>query len=376
MKLKLPPLLIFLCVAVGITGTAFYVTGRALASPFQPGSPGQWGAWAWAAALWAFPVGRMLFFRHAQVSRLQSLAFFMLGLGATLFMLLLLLELAGMLLGLGGYQFSPWAPWALLGLSALLGLTGWQEAMGPTQVKKVTVPIAGLARDLEGLRIVQVSDFHVSHLQGRDRVLAMVEQVMELKPDLIALTGDMVDGPLADLGDDVEPLSRLRAPMGVHYVIGNHEYFWGAKAWLLRFRQMGMDVLENEHRLERRGNAIVLILGVNDPTAGRSGEGGPDLEAAQRGAPAADFTLFLGHQPSLWPLAEKAHADLFLTGHTHGGQFWPFPPIVSLFHRYFRGLYRHDDKLWVFVHSGSGFWGPPNRLGVPPEVVEITLTRG
>jgi hypothetical protein len=136
-------------------------------------------------------------------------------------------------------------------------------------------------------------------------------------------------------------------------------------------------VLENKHRMEPRGKASVMVVGVNDPTATRVGAGdGPDLEAALRGATKADFMLFLGHQPSLWPLAEQAGADLFLAGHTHGGQFWPFPPIVSLFHKYFVGLYRHSAKLQVFVHSGSGFWGPPNRLGVPPEVVLLVLSRG
>ena len=376
MRIKPAPLLIFLTLALGITGSAFYLNGTSLAAAFAPGSPGAWGAWAWAAALWAFPVSRMLFFRHARVGGFQSAAFVLLGLGATLVILLLLLKLAALGLGLAGYQFSPWAPWGLLALSGLLSAAGWHAAVGPSHVKRVSLPIAGLAPGLEGLRIVQVSDFHVSHLQGRERVQAMVDQVMELKPDLIALTGDMVDGPRADLDEDVEPMARLKAPMGVHYVSGNHEYIWGAQDWMLRFRQLGLQVLENEHRLVTRNGASLLVIGVNDPSAGRSGERGPDLAEAQRNAPPADFTLFLGHQPSLWPLAEQAHADLFLAGHTHGGQFWPFPPIVSLFHRYFAGLYQHDAKLWVFIHSGSGFWGPPNRLGVPPEVVEITLTRG
>lgn len=375
MRIKLTPLLIFLTLALAITGSAFYFTGSSLAAAFTPGSPGAWGAWAWATALWAFPVARMLFFRHARVSRFQSSAFILLGLGSTLVILLLLLRLLGLGLEHWNAQFSPWAPWGLLALSALLCLAGWHEALGPTRLRRISLKVDGLAPGLEGLRIVQVSDFHVSHLQGRHRVEQMVDQVMELEPDLIALTGDMVDGPRRDLDEDVEPMGRLKAPLGVHYVSGNHEYIWGAQEWMLRFRQLGFQVLENEHRLVERGAARLLVLGVNDPSAPRSGQPGPDLAEARRNAPPADFTLFLGHQPKLWPLAESAQADLFLAGHTHGGQFWPFPPIVSLFHRYFRGLYRHSPRLWVFVHSGSGFWGPPNRLGVPPELVEITLTR-
>jgi predicted MPP superfamily phosphohydrolase len=200
--------------------------------------------------------------------------------------------------------------------------------------------------------------------------------VQSLKPDLIAVTGDLVDGPREALKASVAPLAGLKAPLGVHYVTGNHEYFWDVDRWLEEFAGLGFELLLNEHRLKVHKNAKVLVLGVNDPTALRIDRSdGPDLAKARAGAPAADFTLFLAHQPLAYPMAEAADADLFLAGHTHGGQFYPFPPIVSLFHRYFRGLYRHSGKMQVYVHTGSGFWGPPNRLGVPPEVALLVLER-
>ena len=376
MNIKWSFLLRFLLIAGGIAGTATWVTGHALSAPFPAYSPGWWGGWAWAAALWVFPLTRTIFFRERQVSGLQSLAFFLIGLGATNFLLLLLVKLAGLVLGLAGLGFGPWVGWAVLAMSLLLAVWGWQAAMGPASAKHLTLTHTGLHPDLEGLRIVQLSDLHVSHLQGRAQVQRLVDQVAALAPDLIAITGDLVDGPLESLRHAVEPLAGLRAPLGVHYVTGNHEYFWGAEGWKDQFSGMGFEVLSNEHRLMRYKGARLLVMGVDDPTASRFGaDGGPDLARAMQGAPEADYTLFLAHQPGAYAMAEDAKADLFLAGHTHGGQFFPFPPIVSLFHKYFHGLYRHSERLWVYVHPGSGFWGPPNRLGVPPEIAVLELAR-
>lgn len=374
MNFKLSVIARFLIVVVLITGSAFYVTGHALALAFPGLTPGWWGAWTWALALWGFPVVRVLFFRHGQVSRVQSAAFFMVGVGATLFILILLFKLAGLGLGLVGYHFALWTPWALLGLSLGLGLLGWQVALGPATVKTLRITKPGLAADLRGLRIVQISDVHISHLQGRSQVQRLVDQANALVPDLIAITGDLADGPGEALEDAVAPLASLRAPLGVFYVTGNHEYFWGAEDWKERFRGLGLRVLDNRGQRLSKGGASLLVLGVDDVSAARFGAGGgPDLERALAGAAPADFTLFLAHQPQAVGMAEAAGADLFLAGHTHGGQFLPFPPIVALFHRYFRGLYRHGDRLWVYVHPGSGFWGPPNRLGVPPEIAVLEL---
>lgn len=202
----------------------------------------------------------------------------------------------------------------------------------------------------------------------------LVAQVQGLKPDLIAITGDLVDGPRRDLSHAVKPLADLKASLGVHYVTGNHEYFWGVNDWLEEFDGLGFQLLTNSHRSLQHQGASLRVLGVNDVSAGRLGSPqGPRLEAALLGAPSADFTLFLAHQPQDYALAETAGAQLFLAGHTHGGQFFPFNLLIGLFHRYAKGLYKHSDALWVYVHPGSGFWGPPNRLGVPPEIALLEL---
>lgn len=367
-------MLIFLSIVVLIAGSAFWFCGSQLARAFPFGGAGVWGAWIWAAALWLFPLTRAVLFRRS-TGRLQALAFFLMGLGATFLILLLLLRAAGLALGWAGLYWPSWAPWAILAISMVLSLWGMQEAMDKATVRSIRLPSPGLHPDLDGLRIVQISDLHVNHFTGAEQVARLVAQVQALNPDLIAITGDLVDGTLADLRDSAAPMAGLKAPLGVHYVTGNHEYFWDVDPWLREFSGLGFELLLNEHRVVERKGAKILVMGINDPTAARMGQSGPDLDKARAGAPKADYTLFLAHQPQAYTLAEAAGADLFLAGHTHGGQFFPFPPIVSLFHRYFRGLYRHKGRMHVYVHSGSGFWGPPNRLGVPPEVALLILER-
>ncbi len=370
------PIFAFLGILVSIGGLAFWFCGSQLAQAFPLGGPGAWGAWAWATALWVFPLARVTLFRESE-SRLQGLAFFLGGLGATLAMLLLALKAVGALLGLGGWYLPRWTPWVALAAAMLLVLMGLQEAFGPARVRTLRLPFPRLHPDLEGLRIVQISDVHISHLNAPGQIARLVSQVRELKPDLIAVTGDLVDGPWETLRPAVAALRSLEAPLGVHFVVGNHDCYWGLEAWLREFKALGFELLLNDHRSLRRGRAEMLVVGVNDPTAERLHVApGPDLEAALRGAEASDFTLFLAHQPGAYPLAEAAKADLFLAGHTHGGQFFPFPLLVKLFHpRHFRGLYREEGRPIVYIHTGSGFWGPPNRLGVPPEIALFILQR-
>lgn len=373
MKPSLRSLLAFLVPVSLVLGSALTFTARQLAAPLAPGWT--WMAWVLAAAFWAFPFVRMLFFRESRVGALQTLAFFLLGLGATLFMALLLVWLSAWPLAWAGFTWPHWIAWEALGLSVAFSLWGWRTALRPARLSHQRIQVPGLHAGLEGLRIVQISDLHVSHLVGEAQVRHLVGQVQALKPDLIAITGDLVDGPRRHLAHAVAPLAGLKAPLGVHYVTGNHEYFWGVDGWLEEFAGLGFEMLTNAHRVLERDGARLLVLGVNDPTAGRMGAAGPDLAQARLGSPSSDFTLFLAHQPSAYSLAEAAGADLFLAGHTHGGQFFPFSLLIGLFHRYAKGLARHSQKLWVYVHPGSGFWGPPNRLGVPPEIAVLELSR-
>lgn len=367
-------LFIFVTVVVLISGSALWFCADQLERAFPLGGVGAWSSWTWALLLWAFPVVRFLFFRGSS-GRTQGLAFFLLGLGSTFTVLLLVFKALELGAGLVGWYFPLWAPWVVLGMAVVLALWGMQTAFGPSTLRTLRLAKPGLHPDLDGLRIVQISDVHVSHLSGAGQIERLVAEVLALNADLIAVTGDLADGPLDSLRLATAPLANLKAPLGVHYVTGNHEYFWGVDGWLDAFKGMGFELLLNEHRVLTKGKAKLLVVGVNDPTATRMGRGGPDLSAAIAGAPLANYTLFLAHQPQAFALAEAAGADLFLAGHTHGGQFFPFPHIVSLFHRYFRGLYRHSDRLNIYIHSGSGFWGPPNRLGVPPEIALFILER-
>lgn len=376
MKLYWSAWLRFILVICLVNCLTISLTGSQLASAWAPGEPARAWAWAFAALLWATPFSRLIFFRQVRANWMQTVALVLMGIAATLFFILLIIWLLHFPLGWAGLRFPRWTPWWALVLALFLNALGLQNAFAQarTLVHKISVP--GLHPGLQGLRIVQISDLHVSHLIGADRVRQLVAQVQALEPDLIAVTGDLVDGPLRDLKEAVHPLSGLKAPLGVHYVTGNHEYFWGVDGWLEEFGGLGFELLTNAHRVVERQGAKLLVVGVNDPTANRLGSfEGPDVERAQAGAPKADFTLFLAHQPVAFNLAEKANADLFLAGHTHGGQFFPFSLLIGLFHKYAVGLYRHSSKLWVYVHTGSGFWGPPNRLGRPPEIAVLQLEK-
>lgn len=261
--------------------------------------------------------------------------------------------------------------------SALLiaGLGLGQAVAGP-RVKEISIAVPGLAPGLEGLRIAQISDLHVGPTIRRRVVERVVERTLALEPDLIAITGDMADGTAAALARHVAPLGRLRAPLGVYYVTGNHEYYWDANAWIEKAKAFGFIPLVNESRVVSRGSAKLLVGGVPDESGGHFL---PDHEPDQRRAAASDgpvdFRLLLAHRPDGVPAAERAGFDLQLSGHTHGGQFFPASLFIGLFHRYSRGLYRRG-RMQVYVNPGTGYWGPAHRFAVPSEITLLTLTRG
>ena len=363
-----------LAIAGSIAGLAIWYTATRLNAPLDAGSPWRLAVWAGVLLVWLFPLARLLTMNRGSFHALTHGGFYLVGLGATLLVGLWILDIVGLVLGHFLVQMPASSPWTLLALCVGLTLFGLSQALKGPAVKYVPIVQHGLAKGLQGLRIAQISDLHVSSLLGADYVQRIVDLVMAEKPDLIAVTGDLVDGPRHELQGAVAPLSGLKAPLGTFYVTGNHEYIWGAAAWVKDFKSLGFTVLDNAHRVVEREHATMLVAGINDLSAGRMGSADrPDADKAVQGAPATDFRLFLAHQPGAWPLAEHIRADLMLSGHTHAGQFFPFPGIVKLFHRYFNGLYRHKDKMWIYVNPGAGFWGPPNRLGVPTEITLIEL---
>ena len=240
-------------------------------------------------------------------------------------------------------------------------LGGVQGARRPPERREVEVPIPGLHRDLDGLRIVQLSDIHVGLTIERDYVERIVETAAALPADLLVLTGDVVDGSVDRLRDDTAPLADLSAPLGKLLVTGNHEYYSGVGPWLEEFRRLGWDPLINEHRVLQRGDGRLAVGGVTDWRKGASFPGhAPDVPTAFRGAPADAPRLLLAHQPVHVDEAAAEGVALQMSGHTHGGQFVPFSLFVPLQQPYTAGLHRHGDT-WIYVNRGCA-WASPPRL--------------
>jgi uncharacterized protein len=268
----------------------------------------------------------------------------------------------------------PWpAGAATAGVAGLISAAGLVQALAGARLREVEVKVEGLPEGLDGLRIAQISDLHVGPTIRRAQVGAVVDRVLAAQPDLVAVTGDLADGEAAKLSRQVSPLARLQAPLGVYYVTGNHEYYWDAPSWLAKAHQLGMTPLVNEGIVVERGGAKLLVAGVPDESGGHFVRGHfPDHRAAAAGP--GDFKLLLAHRPDGVPAAERAGFGLQLSGHTHGGQFFPASLFIGLFHRHTRGLSRHG-RMWVHVNPGTGYWGPPHRLGVPAEITVLTLRR-
>lgn len=196
-----------------------------------------------------------------------------------------------------------------------------------------------------------------------------------LEPDVIAITGDLVDGTVEDLREHVAPLAGLRAKHGVYFVTGNHEYYSGVDAWIAELSRIGVRVLRNERVEIRVGDDAIDLAGVDDFSARRVPGHGPDLKRALEGRDPARELILLAHQPRAIEEASRLGVGLQLSGHTHGGQIWPWTYLVYLQQPYVSGLHRHGDAQ-VYVSRGTGYWGPPMRLGADAEITKLTLVRG
>jgi uncharacterized protein len=261
-----------------------------------------------------------------------------------------------------------------IGFALVATAWGYRNARRTADERRIDIPIAGLPKGLEGFRIAQISDIHVGPTIRRPYLQAIVDRVNALDADLVAVTGDLVDGSVADLGSDVAALQGLRSRHGTYFVTGNHEYYSGAPAWIAELRRLGVQVLMNEHRVLEHGGERLVLAGVTDVSAHHfEPSHRSDPSAALRGAPVgAGVRVLLAHQPRSAPAAAAAGFDLQLSGHTHGGQFWPWNHFVRVQQPFTAGLHRLQ-RLWVYVSRGTGYWGPPKRVGAPSEITCLRL---
>ncbi len=259
---------------------------------------------------------------------------------------------------------------ALVAGTSVLGI--FQARSGP-MVKRVDVALRNLPKAFEGFTIAQVSDLHVGPTVRRSYTQNVVDVVNSLKPDMIALTGDMTDGTVQELADHVAPIGDLKARHGTYFVTGNHEYFRDPMGWIAEFGRLGARVLNNTHEVITRDGDSLVVAGVTDySTRGLPNDHASSAKRAVMGAPDGAPRIILAHQPSSYEDCHAAGCDLQLSGHTHSGQYFPFNLMIGLFHRFARGLNRFGS-MWIYVNQGTGYWGPPLRTGVPSEITLITL---
>lgn len=291
----------------------------------------------------------------------------------------------------GGIQVQwnallPWSALAVLALATATSAIGFFNARRTAGVKRVEVPIRGLPQALQGFSIAQLSDIHVGPTIRNTYIQRIVDAVNRLGADAIAITGDLVDGSVPELREHIAPLAGLRARHGTFVVTGNHEYYAGAHAWIDELRRLGLKVLLNEHVVLQTRNvrgaqtdeelfeSALVLAGVTDFTAGHfDAAHASDPHLALHDAPPLVHTrVLLAHQPRSAPLAAAAGYQLQLSGHTHGGQFFPWNLFVPMQQPFTAGLHRLHD-MWVYVSRGTGYWGPPKRFGAPSEITLLTL---
>ena len=263
----------------------------------------------------------------------------------------------------------------LLAMSGGLSGYGIHEALTLPGIVRVSVPVKNLPKDLEGFRIVQITDLHVGQTIKRKYVAGVVRLANELNPDVVALTGDLAGGQPGSLRQDVACLSELQAKSGKFFVTGNHEYYHGVNGWLKEIHSLGFLVLMNAYQVIERGTARLLMAGVPDPRAHSfDPKHSPDLRKTLNDAPECHTRILLAHRPRTIFESSQHGFDLQLSGHTHGGQIFPFSYVVRLREPYISGLHRYHN-IWIYVSRGTGFWGPPMRVGAPAEVTEINLVK-
>ena len=259
-----------------------------------------------------------------------------------------------------------------VGLTLLAAGFGLRFGMRPPETRRVEIGIPGWPAAMDGFRIVQISDIHIGSLLDRRFATEVTRRVNALDPDLIAVTGDLVDGGVRQLADEVVPFGSLSAKHGVYFVTGNHDHYSGANSWVAKVEELGMRPLRNERVEIHQDGAVFDLIGVDDHRGTIGNQGGEDLPAALEGRDANRPAVLLAHDPSTFRRASKSGIDLQISGHTHGGQIWPFAYLVRIAVPWVAGHYRSNGSQ-LYVSRGTGFWGPPMRLFAPSDITELVI---
>lgn len=316
-------------------------------------------------------LGRFVVARQAVADRLSWLGGLAMGAFSSLLVLTLLRDVVRLFADAPSLA-KPTA-YAVIVLASAFSLLGYVNARRLARIVNVDIPLNKLPPALTGFTIVQLSDIHVGPTIKRDYVLAIVDRVNQLDADLVVIAGDVVDGSVEQLHADTAPLGNLRSRHGSYVVTGNHEYYSGAAAWIDEFERIGLCGLHNRHVVIEHDGARFVLAGVTDFSAAAfDAAQASDPKKALAGSPPDLLRILLAHQPRSALAAESAGFDLQLSGHTHGGQFWPWNFFVPLQQPFTAGLHRLG-RLAVYTSRGTGYWGPPKRFGAPSEITVLRL---
>lgn len=380
----------FVAIFSAVVGAGhYYIWYRLIRTPELGPTWHRYGTWALTVAAVMIPAGLLAspFLPRSAATVVSAVVYGWVGVA----ILLLFLFLASEVVRLGTYAVTSIASKPLdperrtllsRGIAAVVGVLaiglaglGTASALGEVAVRPVRVPLRRLPKSMSGFRVVQLTDIHIGPTLGRDWLVTIVERVNALKPDLVVITGDLVDGSVEALRDHVAPLAALRSTHGTYFVTGNHEYYSGVDEWIAELERLGVRTLRNERVSIGEGDEAFDLAGVDDWSMRRSrGEGshGPDLARALAGRDPLRELVLLAHQPKQILEAAAMGVGLQLSGHTHGGQIFPWTLFVRLDQPYVAGLSLHGDTQ-IYVSRGTGYWGPPMRVAAPSEITLVEL---
>lgn len=260
----------------------------------------------------------------------------------------------------------------VLGSTAKIG-SGLKNALSTPKVKVVELTLKKLPPLPKPFVMIQLSDVHVGNTIGRDYIQAIADSVNEQDADLVVITGDLVDGSVEELAHAVEPLSRLKSKYGTFFSTGNHEYYSGADSWCAHLESIGIKVLRNEHVWIGEENSGFYLAGIDDAKAGSWPGHGPDLQKALEGCDRAQAVVLLAHQPKQVFDAKEFKVDLQLSGHTHGGQIWPWHYVAKASQKGLLAGHSLHAETQLYISRGTGYWGPPIRTFASSEITRILL---